>query len=224
MLEVDLTDLVEELEVRCEKKWVIKDDSWDLGLSNYIDSSATSQDGDLGTVNQGRGMRFDSSVWSMLHMQWKLDSESCQVTVGYTNVGFKRQVKLKNKTSKVTSLEILFFFSYIYYFQILFHYRLYKILIIVSCEVKMLVTHSCLTLCDPMDCSPPGSPVYGISRQEHWIGQPFRSPGDLPDLEIQPRSPTLAGRFFTLSHQGSPLCYRVNPCCLPILYAVVCIC
>lgn len=51
MLEVDLTDLVEELEVRCEKKQVIKDDSWDLGLSNYIDSSATSQDGDLGTVN-----------------------------------------------------------------------------------------------------------------------------------------------------------------------------
>ena len=24
------------------------------------------------------------------------------------------------------------------------------------------VTQSCLTLCDPMDCSPPGSSVYGI--------------------------------------------------------------
>ena len=26
----------------------------------------------------------------------------------------------------------------------------------------MLVTQSCPTLCDPMDCSPPGSSVHGI--------------------------------------------------------------
>ena len=35
---------------------------------------------------------------------------------------------------------------------------------------------SCLTLCDPRDGSPPGSPVPGISRQEHWSGLPFPSP------------------------------------------------
>ena len=28
--------------------------------------------------------------------------------------------------------------------------------------VKMLVPQSCLTLCDHMDCSPPGFSVYGI--------------------------------------------------------------
>ena len=28
--------------------------------------------------------------------------------------------------------------------------------------VIMLVTQSCQTLCDPMDCSPPGSSVHGI--------------------------------------------------------------
>ena len=27
-----------------------------------------------------------------------------------------------------------------------------------------------------MDCSPPGSPVHGISRQEHWSGLPVPSP------------------------------------------------
>ena len=27
---------------------------------------------------------------------------------------------------------------------------------------------SCLTLCDPVDGSPPGSAVPGISRQGHW--------------------------------------------------------
>ena len=32
------------------------------------------------------------------------------------------------------------------------------------------------TLCDPLDGSPPGSAVPGISRQEHWSGLPFPSP------------------------------------------------
>ena len=35
---------------------------------------------------------------------------------------------------------------------------------------------SCLTLCDPIDGSPPGSPVLGFSRQEHWSGLPFPCP------------------------------------------------
>ena len=29
---------------------------------------------------------------------------------------------------------------------------------------------SCLTLCDPIDGSPPGSPSLEFSRQEHWSG------------------------------------------------------
>ena len=32
------------------------------------------------------------------------------------------------------------------------------------------VVQSCLTLCDPMDHSLPGSSVHGISRQEYWSG------------------------------------------------------
>ena len=35
---------------------------------------------------------------------------------------------------------------------------------------------SCLTLCDPIDSSPPGSPSLGFSRQEDWSGLPFPSP------------------------------------------------
>ena len=35
---------------------------------------------------------------------------------------------------------------------------------------------SCSTLCDPIDGSPPGSPVPGFSRQEHWSGLPLPSP------------------------------------------------
>ena len=34
---------------------------------------------------------------------------------------------------------------------------------------------SCLTLCDPMDCSPPGSSVHGIlqARIFEWVAMPF---------------------------------------------------
>ena len=34
----------------------------------------------------------------------------------------------------------------------------------------------CLTLCDPIDGSPLGSPSLGFSRQVHWSGLPFPSP------------------------------------------------
>ena len=58
----------------------------------------------------------------------------------------------------------------------------------------------CPTLCNPMDCSLPGSSVHGITHgQEHWSGLPFPSPGDLPDPGIKLASfmsPALAGRFF----------------------------
>ena len=46
-------------------------------------------------------------------------------------------------------------------------------------KVKVLVTQSCLTLCTPRDCSPPGSSVHGTLRQEYWSGLPFDSPGGL---------------------------------------------
>ena len=35
---------------------------------------------------------------------------------------------------------------------------------------------SYLTMCDPIDGSPPGSPSLGFSRQEHWSGVPLPSP------------------------------------------------
>ena len=35
---------------------------------------------------------------------------------------------------------------------------------------------SCPTLCDPIDGSPPGSPVPGILQQEHWSELPFSAP------------------------------------------------
>ena len=58
----------------------------------------------------------------------------------------------------------------------------------------------CLTLCDPMDCSPLDSSSMGFSRQEYWSGLPFPIPGDLLNPGIEPtslESPALADRFLT---------------------------
>ena len=48
-----------------------------------------------------------------------------------------------------------------------------------------LVAKSCLTLCNPIDCGPPGFPVHGIAQREYSTGLPFPSPGDLPDPGIE---------------------------------------
>ena len=60
---------------------------------------------------------------------------------------------------------------------------------------KVLVTHLCLTLSNPIYCSLPGSSVHGILQARYWSGLPFPSPGDLPDPGIDPRSPALQADF-----------------------------
>ena len=41
----------------------------------------------------------------------------------------------------------------------------------------------------------------GFSKQEYWSGLPFPSPGDLPDLGIEPGSPALQADSLLLNHQ-----------------------
>ena len=43
-----------------------------------------------------------------------------------------------------------------------------------------------------------------FSRQEHWNGLPFPSPGYLPDSGIEPESPTLQADSLLFDYQGSP--------------------
>ena len=58
-----------------------------------------------------------------------------------------------------------------------------------------------LMLCDPVDCSLPGSSVHGISQARNTgAGLSFPSPGNLPNPGIELtslESPALVGRFFT---------------------------
>ena len=60
-----------------------------------------------------------------------------------------------------------------------------------------LVTQSCPTLCDPMDCSPPGSSVHGIlqARILGWVAISFSREFYWP--RDWTTSPALEGGFFT---------------------------
>ena len=64
--------------------------------------------------------------------------------------------------------------------------------------VCVLIAQSCLSFCNPMDWSPPGSSVHGILQQSirEWIAIPFSRGSSWP------RDPTqvswTAGRFFTI--------------------------
>ena len=64
-------------------------------------------------------------------------------------------------------------------------------------ESESEVAQFCPTLFEPVDCSLPGSSVHEILQ-----GLPFPSPGDLPDLGIQPRSPALQTDALTSEPPG----------------------
>ena len=65
----------------------------------------------------------------------------------------------------------------------------------VLCCAKLL--QSCLTLCDPMDCSPPGSSVHGVSQARILKRVTISYSRDLPYAEMEAMSPALTGVYFT---------------------------
>ena len=69
----------------------------------------------------------------------------------------------------------------------------------------VVMSKSCLSLCDLMESSPPGSPVHGISQARilEWVA--FPSPGGLPNPGIKPIA--LAGGFFATEPPGSQFCF-----------------
>ena len=61
---------------------------------------------------------------------------------------------------------------------------------------KVGIHQSCPTLFNPM--------AMEFSRQEYWSGEPFPSPGDLPNPGIKPRSPALQADSLPIEPPGEP--------------------
>ena len=98
--------------------------------------------------------------------------------------------KQAGSSSKIWMLLFIFFFhtSYLHFVQQTTSHRVWLV----------LVSQLCLTLCDPMDRSPPGSSVHGIlqARILEWVAISFSG------TSSQPRDRTwvscIASRFFTI--------------------------
>ena len=73
---------------------------------------------------------------------------------------------------------------------------------VVPCCACML---SHVRLCNPMDCSPPGSSVHGISQAGtlEWVAISSSEDPAIPGIEpTSPVPPALAGEFFTTETPG----------------------
>ena len=70
-------------------------------------------------------------------------------------------------------------------------------------ELCVLVAQSYLTLCDPMDCSPPGSSVRGIlqARILEWVAISFSRGSSQPGDQI--RVSYIDRQFFTAEPLGN---------------------
>ena len=72
---------------------------------------------------------------------------------------------------------------------------------------EVLVTQSCLALCEPMECSLPGSSVHGIlqARILEWVAIPFSRGSPRPNGSgLNPHLLHHRQILYHLSHQGSP--------------------
>ena len=69
--------------------------------------------------------------------------------------GIQRQKVARSKSSESSTLERNFMSSCLTILHVCMHVKLFQ---------------SCLTLCNPMDCSPTGTSVHGFSRQEYRVG------------------------------------------------------
>ena len=80
-------------------------------------------------------------------------------------------------------------------------------------SVRAQMLRSCLTLCNPTDCSLPSSSVTRFSKQNYWSGFPCPPPEDLPDAGIEPMSSAstaLQADFLLTESPGKP---SMQSCC-----------
>ena len=76
--------------------------------------------------------------------------------------------------------------------------------------VCVLAAQSCLTLCDSMDCRPPGSSVHGISQARilEWVAISFSR--GLPNPWIEPQFPVLQAETLLSELLGKPIVVLIH--------------
>ena len=147
-------------------------------------------------------MATDSSVlaWRIPetvgpHLWGRTESDTTEVTQ-------QQQQQCVYVNPKFLIISPLPFSSYKFCFLCLWIYfcfvNKFICIIFFNSNYKVLATHSFPTLCEPMDCSLPGSYVHGIlqARILEWVVIPFCRGNSLPRDQTQVSH--TVGRFFTI--------------------------
>ena len=141
-----------------------------------------------------------SSLLYPQHLQEGLVHHSCSTNICWRNEKKKIEWCLVSQRFLLNFERI----DWIIYESVSFSLILWEFIIylqsvkLLACTLKSL--QSCPTLCNPMDCSPPGSSVHGIlqARILEWVPfPPLEESSRLRDQTTSLMSPALAGRFFT---------------------------
>ena len=164
-----------------------------------------------------------------LEASWKviyiIIIQSCDISPRYL---FRRKEGKYIQTPAYKYFDSFIHNSYMLKKSQMINLRMDKNILVYPCSIMPAKSlQLCLALCDAMDCSPPGSPVYGILQERilKWVDIPFSM--DLPDPAMEHESfmsPSLAVFFFFFYHQchlGSPyngiLCNKMEwiiYCCM----------
>ena len=97
-----------------------------------------------------------------------------------------------------------------FFFFCLCSYDIYLIYTIYNVWYMCIVLLSYVQLfCDPMDCSPPGSIVHEISRQEYWRGCHFLLQGIFLTQGLNPHFLHWQAESLPLSHREAWYVYKM---------------
>ena len=109
--------------------------------------------------------------------------------------------------NKWLSLTFSTFYSLLKYF---YHFFGHNVNIYLTVFIMCVCAQLCPTLCDPMDCNPPGFSVHGIlqARILEWVAISSSMGSSQPRIKpTSPVAPALADGYFTTSISN---CYRIT--------------
>ena len=156
--------------------------------------------------------------WMAKYLQWCFAVNS----FNYFMLQLERDIYRESKRStqllvKLTYVVVMGDFSIIYNIDI------YHCTVIPACKVKrqmdlahfhstlytlllLFIAQPCLTLCNPMDCSPPGSSVHGTLQSKNTaVGCHALFQGIFSTQGSNPHMLYWQANSKPLSHQGSPI-------------------
>ena len=137
--------------------------------------------------------------WWVNTKKKKIHEKFAQCTMVTITHGLSTTIDSNRKMVRPSPVEFQLFPLNVQFFNSSFHIKFYQ-------KAKVLVAQSYLTLCNPMECSPPGSSVHRISQARilEWVVISFsRGSSWLRDWTWVS---CIAGRFFTSEPPGKHHC------------------